>query len=843
MANLTEGIHENLSKVIYSDFIHYVVQILKATNTPGITITRIEEKYKDSPSEPIQYFDRAVFAEFNSKESASSINSLIKNLKKTPLLVFGITRDLVFARNTRTNEEIQFHPDEISSQLLFLLPLIQGIRGQASNQETWKFAELITVLKNELIRNLDSKQAKQQVPGLILELIKASIAQHFLQDNQVVLSFKIVEQELPKVKGKRYSEIISAYEIRRLKSAATLIKYMPNLDSKTLGLIRNVFLYDFSQIDSEILGSLIYRIVNTDNGNRSHMVSEENSLKIIGPLLVEPYLIELTKVDADSKKYKALVRKILDFTFLDPTNGTGNLLATAMNKIATFVSLSGKANNFISDLNIENFIAINEDPIGAEISRIIIWFTYLNLIFAPGDTTQSDLREIYKKILVFETNSLELSWKVAPGKSLPRFIFGVPTFKGWHKMSDYEKYLFNNVAESFNPSNLDFSSAWLVKAAKLISGTESQACFGLTNSLVQGKQVQLLWPNIFEHGIEIAFAYPSFKWLNDPKQKTGITAVIVGVRAVGKFDLPPTIRQNGQLRKVKVIGPYLVDGMTKIIESQTKRTAGSQLPHMVKGNMPYDNGNLLLTPSEKDALVKAAPAAQKFIKRIVGSDEFINSIERFCIWIPNDELGTAFGIKQLAERIDKVKKFRLLGKDEAAKKLAAKAHQFREFRSTQNQTLVVPSVSSENRRYIPMGFVGPETIVSNLSFAIYECPVWVLPILSSSMHMAWATTTCGNLETRIRYSSQLCYNTFPILVLSQDQQKDLAKLAFDLIACREKFPDKSLGDLYSKMPIELEKQHLMIDRYVDGIYGLNGSISDQDRLQKLLEIYVDSKSS
>lgn len=838
MANLTEDIHENLSKVIYSDFLQYVVSILKATNTPGITVTRIEEKYKESPSEPVQYFDRAVFAEINTKDSVSSINNLIKNLKRVPLLVFGITSDLVIARNTRTNEEIQFHPDEISSHLLFLLPLIQGVRGQASNQETWKFAELITVLKNELVRNLDSQQEKQQVPDFILELIKASISQYFVQENQVVSSFKLVEQELPKIKGKKYSEIVSAHEIPRSKSEASLVKYMHNLDSKTLSLIRNVFLYDFSQIDSEILGSLIYRIVNTEDGNRSHMVSEENSLKIIGPLLVEPYLIQLTKVDADSKEYEALVRQVLGFTFLDPTNGTGNLLATAMNKIATFLSLTGKAKDSSSELSIENFIAINEDPVGAEISRIIIWFTYLNLMFTPGTVKHRELTETYEKILVFETNPLELTWKVAPGKSLPKFIFGVPTFKGWHKMSDNEKDLFNNVADSFNPSNLDYSSAWLVKAAKLISGTESQACFGLTNSLTQGKQVQLLWPNIFEHGIEIAFAYPSFKWLNDPKQNTGVTAVIVGIRAEGKSDLPPTIRQNGQVRRVKVIGPYLVDGMTKIIESQTKRTEGSQLPHMVKGNMPYDNGNLLLTPSEKEALVKAAPAAQRFIKRIVGSDEFINSIERFCIWIPNEDLEAALAIKPIADRIREVKKFRLSGKDEAAKKLAEKAHQFREFRSTQNQTLVVPSVSSENRRFIPMGFVGPETIVSNLSFAIYECPVWVLPILSSSMHMTWATTTCGNLETRIRYSSQLCYNTFPLPVLSQEQQKDLAKLAFDLIACREKFPDKSLGDLYSKMPIELEKQHLVIDRYVDGIYGLNGSISDQDRLRKLLEIYA-----
>ena len=839
MANLTEDIQKNLSMIIYSGFQQYVIQILKATNTPGITVSRIEEKFKESPSEPIQYFERALFVEFKTSDSPDSLDKLIKSLKKTPLLAFRISKDLVFARNTRTNEEIEFHPDEISSHLLFLLPLIQGIRGQSPNHETWKFAVLITVLMNELIRNLNSAVDKQQVPIFILQLIKASVANYFVRDDKVASTLKLLEQETVKVKGEKYSDLISGYEIRDVGAKSLLVKFMPKLDSKTLGLIKNVFLYDFGQIDSEILGSLIYRIVNAEDGTRSHMVSEENSLKIIGPMLIEPYLIELTKLNSSSKEYKLLAKKILEFSFLDPTNGTGNLLATAMNKIVTFISVSGKADVYIPDLRVENFIAINEDPIGAEISRIIIWFTYLNLTSTEGSAKQNHVEDVYKKIQVLEDNPLEATWRVASNKRLPEFIFGVPTFKGWHKMSEDEKNLFNNVAISFNPSNLDFSSAWLIKAARLIVGTEAQACFGLTNSLVQGKQVQLLWPNVFDLGVEIAFAYPSFKWLNDPKQNTGVTAVIVGVRAEDETNTQPTIRQNGQVKKVTVIGPYLVDGMTEIIESQTKRAAESQLPRMVKGNMPYDNGNLLLTPSEKDSLVKVAPSAERFIKRIVGSDEFINSIERYCIWIPTDELPSAMAIKQIADRVAIVKNFRLSGKDAGAKKLAEKAHQFREFRSTEKQTLVVPSVSSENRRFIPMGFVGPDTIVSNLSFAIYECQPWVLPVLSSSMHMIWATTTCGNLETRIRYSSQLCYNTFPLPVLSRDQQKDLTKLAFDLISCREKFPDKSLGDLYSNMPIELEKQHLVIDQYVDGVYGLHGSISDQDRLRKCLEIYAE----
>jgi hypothetical protein len=258
---------------------------------------------------------------------------------------------------------------------------------------------------------------------------------------------------------------------------------------------------------------------------------------------------------------------------------------------------------------------------------------------------------------------------------------------------------------------------------------------------------------------------------------------------------------------------------------------------MVKGNMPYDDGNLLLNREELESLLRIAPTARQFIKRIVGSDEFINSIERYCVWIPTAELPTALAIKPIAQRVAAVRKFRSSGKDEGAKKLSERAHQFREFRSTKMQTLVVPSVSSENRRFIPIGFVGPGTIVSNLSFAIYECQPWVLSILSSSIHMIWATTTCGKLETRIRYSSHLCYNTFPLPALTQDQQMLLTKLAFDLISCRERFPGKSLGDLYSEMPFDLEIQHRLIDQCVDGVYGLQGLVSGQDRLRKLLELY------
>jgi hypothetical protein len=837
MGNQIDTFSKKLERVSYSGFFPYVLQILDAIGAPGITISKIEKKYRDSPTKPIQYFDRAAFIHQLGPVDDASAQPTALGLQKTPLLVFTISESVVQLKNTQSGERVRFHPNEIASHVLSLLPLVQGSRGITTHQETWLLAELVTILKNDLVEILEEKGHRGAVPRFLLELLKASISNFFLGNPKVAADLILDDNQNLTRKIEKYSEHISSSLYGDPDAGTFMNRVLSLADRKTIKLIEKVFLYDFGQVDSEIIGSLIYRVVDDQAGSRSHMVSDDNALKIIGPTLVEPYLLELARLDAGTKEYETLARKISELTFLDPTNGTGNLLATAINRIAAYTSLPGELNQRPDRVNPENFVSINQDPVAASVTRMVLWFSFLKHSYHPGNVTVQDLMTVYRNVRVIEANPLESSWAVARNGGLPDLIVGVPTFKGWHKLSDEEKALFVRSAGMMNVSNLDFSAAWMIKAVELIAGTTSQACFGLTNSLVQGRQVQLLWPSIFSKGIEIAFAYPSFRWINDTKQNTGVSAVIIGIRTAGAIGGLPTLRQNGKVRRVKFIGPYLVEDMATIVESRSKRAADSQLPPMAKGNMPYDNGQLLLTLDEKNDLLEFEPSAERFIKRIVGSDEFINAIERFCIWIPTELLDEALEIKPIAQRIAAVRDFRLSSVDAGGKKLSQRAHQFREFRSTIKQTLVVPSVSSENRRFIPMGFVGPETIVSNLSFAVYESPAWVLPILASSMHMVWASTTCGNLETRIRYSSHLCYNTFPLPTLGQNEISALTDRAFQLVACREEFPDRSLGALYSNMPNRLERQHLLNDEYVDNLYGLHGVTTDQDRLQKMLQLY------
>jgi len=811
------------------------VKLLRSVNAPDITVQRIKEKSNGDPELLISYFDRAMFVNLDETGPEEVMELVSGTKKRLPLFVFRVSREVVFCRNTSTNEEVQFNPNNIADHVLFFLPLAQGLRGQSSTEKTWEFAELVAVLNNQLVKIVMSESGKRLIPFFILSLMKDGIAGHFLGASDLEAKFALLEHEPMEAKSEKYSALILETAVEKTHTEELWSKLSKSLDSLALGLIKSVFLFDYKAVDAQALGSVIYRIIVPGSSVLTHLVSEENASKILSPLLVEPTLRPLTDASLSRESRDSIIKRILNFTFLDPSNGTGSLLAFAMNQIATYISATSRDGLPPTGLKIENFRAICDDPIAAEISRIVMCFSYMRIMHRPGDLRLNEVAELFSRVNVSEGNSLLEEWKFPETQALPNFIVGVPKFKGWKKMTDEEKTTSVSACGGLKPHNLDYSAAWLLKAVNLVGGSDTTASFAVTNSLVQGSQVEALWPQVFGKNVELAFAYPSFKWMNDSQQNTGVSAVILGLRNKTGSNPPPTLRQSGEVKEVSAIGPYLVEDALHIVLKRRTRPPGSQLPLMVKGNMPYGK-ELLLSPTEKNDLLRVAPNASSLIRRLVGSDEFINGIERYCLWIANENLDHALEITPIRERIDAAKQNRSSSSDPAVKKLAEKPHQFREFRSTKLQSLIIPSVSSERRKFIPIGFVGPETIASNLNFVIYECDPWVLTVLTSSMHMIWARTTCGELETRLRYSNVLCYNTFPVPELDVAQLTQLDQLAFDLIHCREFFPESSLGDMYTVMPVELERQHAEIDVFVDGIYGLTGNVTTQDRLRKLMEI-------
>ena len=346
--------------------------------------------------------------------------------------------------------------------------------------------------------------------------------------------------------------------------------------------------------------------------------------------------------------------------------------------------------------------------------------------------------------------------------------------------------------------------------------------------------VEPLWTPIIKLGIIINFAYTSFKWSNNAKYNAGVTCVIIGLSNINKA--PRCLFNDSNKREVANISPYLTEGSNLIVSKHT--TPISDIPEIIRGCMPYDGGNLLLSENEKEELIEKFPTAIKFIRNIFSASDYIKGIARYCLWISDDERNEAESISLIKTRIEKTAKMRAASSDEGARNLAYRPHQFREFNSCEENTMVIPSTSSENRKYIPMGYAKDNMIVTNAMYMVYDCPSHVLGIVSSYMSMVWMKTIGGRLETRYRYTN-LCYNSFPFPSISTDKKHEIEAAAEDVLITREYYPEKTLAELYDpdKMPTDLRKAHAKLDDVVESCYPGYPFVSDEARLECLFKLY------
>ena len=389
-----------------------------------------------------------------------------------------------------------------------------------------------------------------------------------------------------------------------------------------------------------------------------------------------------------------------------------------------------------------------------------------------------------------------------------------------------------------NIKNLDYVTCWFYLASQYIRGMKNcRAAFVATNSITQGEQVGYLWPHILKDGIEIDFAHQSFKWTNNAKHNAGVTCVVVGLR--NESEKKKFLFREGKASEAKNINAYLMDAPLVFVEKE--REAISDFPPMTYGNKPLDGGNLILTPEEKERLISYYPSAEKFIRKLVGSQEFLKGIVRFCLWIWNEDLPEVLSIAPIAERIKKVSQVRLASVDPGATKYAERPHQFRDTNEITSSALLVPSVSSERREYIPMGYLGPDSIISNAAHAVYDAPMWLFGVLTSRMHMVWVRAVGGRLKTDYRYSAELCFNTFPFPEIEEELRKRLESASRQVIAAREEFLGQTMAELYDpeKMPVLLREAHERLDAIVDRCFQKKPFRNDEERLALLFERYQE----
>ena len=387
------------------------------------------------------------------------------------------------------------------------------------------------------------------------------------------------------------------------------------------------------------------------------------------------------------------------------------------------------------------------------------------------------------------------------------------------------------------PKNLDYIALWFLKGAAYVADGRATLAFVTTNSVCQGDHVGLMWPRIYAQGVEIAFAHKSFRWANQARGGAGVTCAIIGLSTAPRKDRVLFAGERSQ--RVTNIGPYLLPTPHNTIVLP-RRTPLSGLPEMVWGSKPTDGGHLNFTTAERDDILAEDPRAEEFVRRYSGATELLGGSVRFCFWIRDAEAERALAILPIARRAEQVRAMRLCGST-TAQAMAGRPYRFLQRAHRDGTSIIVPLHSSERREIIPMGFLDSETVISNAACAIYDAEPWLFALLQSRTHTAWVATVGGRIKTDYRYSAVLCYNTFPVPVLSDAGRDRLTGHAFDVLEARERYADRTLGGLYlpEQMPHDLKRVHEQLDMTVDALYGAQSTPTDTERLEILFERYEE----
>ncbi|WP_285258977.1 class I SAM-dependent DNA methyltransferase [Halopseudomonas bauzanensis] len=635
---------------------------------------------------------------------------------------------------------------------------------------------------------------------------------------------------------------------------------------------------NWKQINPDIFGSMIQAVADDEERGAlgMHYTSVPNILKVLNPLFLDDLREQLAAAGQNRAKLLNLRKRMARIRVFDPACGSGNFLVIAykqMREIEAVINERRGEANLKSQIPLTNFRGIELNHFPAEIARLalIIAEYQCDVLYRGQQDALQEFLPLSKENWIICGNALRLDWlsicpptgtsvKVAGDDlfSTPleqdeidfaneggeTYICGNPPYLGSTWQSSDQKAdleaIFSKRTKSWK--SLDYVAGWFMKAADYGTHTQSSAALVCTNSICQGAQVPILWPLIFSSGHQISFAYTSFKWANLASHNAGVTVAIVAIsNHVGKTRRLFTVADDCSTieKQVPFINAYLVAAQDVIVAPLSKPTDERGL--MVWGNKPTDGGNLFLTSAERDEILRESPAAEYFIKRFLGAQEFIRGEQRYCLWIDDAERASAEAIPELKRRIDAVKAMRSESKAAETRPAAAFPHRFRQIQSVaKDYSLVVARVSSENREYLPIGLESYGTIIGDRNFALYDAPLWNMALIASRLHWVWIGTVCVRMRTDFSYSNTLGWNTFPVPFLTEQNKADLTACAENILLAREAHFPATIADLYDpeKMPDNLRAAHEHNDELLERIYIGRRFRNDTERLEKLFDLYT-----
>ena len=626
---------------------------------------------------------------------------------------------------------------------------------------------------------------------------------------------------------------------------------IPQLGYKVRKIILECGELNWGEINPDIFGSMFQGVVTPElRGDFGmHYTSVPNILKLIQPLFLNELEETFSNAWNNEKQLNTLLIRISKMKFFDPACGSGNFLIITYKELRQLeiriwkriTELTGSHALPFTNISIKQFYGIEIDSFAHEVAMLSLWLAehQMNALFSKTFTNVHIEALPLKNIdNIRQGNACREDWnEVCPhAEEEEVFVMGNPPYLGARLQSIDQKNDMEIALDNLKGSNnLDYISCWFYKGAQYIQNSKATYAFVSTNSICQGEQVILIWPSIFNHSLEIFFAHTSFKWTNNASAVAGVTCAIIGVRTINAKD--KYIFANNTTQKVSLINAYLTTGSNTIVKPKSKSI--SKFPTLSFGNMANDGGALLMDKYERDQLLNDYPQCSILIRKLLGALEFIRGIDKFCLWIDDEHKELAYSIEPIKNRIDKCEHNRLESDRAATNKLASIPFKFAEIRHKNTNSIIVPSVSSERREYIPMGYLNPRDIIVAPNFALYDAEMWLLGILTSKMHMAWVKAVGGRLKTDFRYSASLVYNTFPFPEISLNKRKIIEVLAEEVLLTRENHTEKTLAEMYDpdKMPADLCTAHHALDLAVDGCYQSTPFNNDEERLACLFKLY------
>lgn len=900
---------DGLTKLVQSeDKANFIYGFLRLFDTPKATITKLQNQtpgtnVADMPLHGEIALSRKLY--FKPVAPDADIYDVLQDLKQSATadknkIRFFIVTDFqnIAAYDIQADDYLECAYTDLAQNYGFFLPLagLEKSSGFEENPADTKAAEKMGRLFDQ-IRRTNHLEKPEDIHALNVFLTRLLFC-FFAEDTKIFPkdSFtKLIESHTHKT-GENTDEVLTALfqtldtppEKRSEALPIHLASFpyvngglfqadepIPDFDKCTRRLLLECGKLNWSEINPDIFGSMFQSVIDPKQRSRlgQHYTSVPNIMKAIKPLFLDELQTAFQDIfkrypsnEGRLKALYSLSMRLGNIKIFDPACGSGNFLIIAYKElrrleIEIFKAVKEIDSNaiFSSQIRLDQFYGIELDDFAHEIAMLSLWLAEHQMNLAHENELGNSLPTLPLKSggNIKAANSLRENWEAFCPRSNRAedevYIVGNPPFGGSNSRDEEQNEDMDMVFDGWKKYGvLDYVACWFWKGAQYIRASRARLALVATNSISQGDQVATLWPPIFALGNRIAFAYQTFPWANNAKDKAAVHVVIIGLEAAYLSDgLSPNSAQpklyklldkEWHSQSVANISPYLIPGSNLAVAAREQPLCN--VSKMVYGNKPVEGGNLILTTEEKDSLIAREPQSAKWIKKLLGSDEFLNGKQRWCLWLTDltqedlDSLPEKHPL--VSERVEKVRAVRLASKKAATVQKADIPHLFDEIRQpASGNYILVPSTTSERREYVPMDFFDTETISSNANLMIPNATLYEFGILTSAMHNDWMRTVAGRLESRYRYSGTIVYNNFPWPEADEAEKSRIAALAEDILLIRADYPDQTLAQLYDpdKMPLPLKEAHLRLDTAVDRLYRTKPFSDGMERVEFLFDLY------